>query len=304
MQYLQSYNLYLNTIIKPMDFHRFFSLLLLTSTLFQSIVSGQKLVLRCSMYEHYSSDDPYETNLNALLSHLKNETPTAGFVAASKGEGQNQTYGLALCRGDLASTDCGSCIAQAIHDMFEDCPYNKDVMIWHEDCTVGYSKEHNNSGIKIDDTMLCFKSQNDVGVPNPKVFIKKTQEFLSQITQKEELGSNNYASGKVKIDEYNMVYGYAQCNRDLSSKECSDCLERSLDYAKECGRGKEGVRVYSGICRLRYDMYPFLNDEYYYTPPIRDVKSPHPQPGDGSALEPGSIIGIGLVSLFIAHYVI
>ncbi|KAJ7948187.1 cysteine-rich repeat secretory protein 38-like [Quillaja saponaria] len=35
-----------------------------------------------------------------------NFAPSTGFSMGSKGEGQNRTVGLALCRGDVSATNC------------------------------------------------------------------------------------------------------------------------------------------------------------------------------------------------------
>ncbi|XP_061350549.1 cysteine-rich repeat secretory protein 38-like [Gastrolobium bilobum] len=262
------------------------------------------------MSENYSCKDPYETSLNALLSYLKNEAPSTGFAVGSKGEGENRTHGLALCRGDLSPMDCSNCVEQAINDMLKDCPYNKVAMILHEDCTVEYSNE-DYFGQTMHNSMLCLTSTNNVSDPSPEWFDQKTQEFLSIISQEAVLDPNLYATGKSEIDEYSTIYGYAQCNRDLSRMDCNECLNDSLAYLKACDEKKEGVRVYSGICRVRYEIYPFLHDEHSSTPPptsspTPDANSPYPAPEDGSAhgLETGIFIFIGLLSLFSTHCVI
>lgn len=261
----------------------------------------------CSMSANYSINDPYETSLTALLSYLDNEAPSTGFAMGSKGEGLNQTHGLALCRGDLSPTDCGDCVYHAINDMIIECPYNKGAMILHETCTVRYSNQ-NFLGQTVDNTMLCQTSQNNVNDVTPE-FDQKTQEFLNQISLEALLHPNMYKAGKLEIDMHSTVYGYAQCSRDLSLMQCNECLTDSLAYLEECGQEKEGASVYSGNCRVRYEIFPFLNDEYSSTPtptpsPIpADAMSPYPDlESSAHCLELGAHIVIGLLSLFLIHY--
>jgi len=44
---------------------------------------------------NFTSNDPYEANLNELMNYLTYETPPSGFGLSSRGHGLHRTYGLA-----------------------------------------------------------------------------------------------------------------------------------------------------------------------------------------------------------------
>ncbi|KAJ6860125.1 hypothetical protein NC651_036464 [Populus alba x Populus x berolinensis] len=54
----------------------------------------------CSSPENFTANGPYESNLNKLTSYLYYKAPPTGFGEGSRGHTPDQTYGLALCRGD------------------------------------------------------------------------------------------------------------------------------------------------------------------------------------------------------------
>lgn len=267
----------------------------------------------CLNSGNYAINDPYDTNLNELLSYLTQEAPTNGFTMASKGEGENRTHGLALCRGDLSPADCRSCVINASNDILTFCSYNKGAMIIYENCTVRYSNE-DFFGETTNNIMLCFKSQNNVNVdvdPNiAMLFSQRIQEFLSKVSEEAVLNPKMYASGKSEIDEINTAYGLAQCSRDLSRVDCKKCLNESVAFValSECGQEREGVRVYSEVCRVRYELKPFLNDKPLplpLSPPTTsDAISPQPVPiASSHCLDAARILLLmGLLLHLLSHY--
>ncbi|KAK7858494.1 cysteine-rich repeat secretory protein 38 [Quercus suber] len=66
---------------------------------------SQPLYNICSSSENFTTNDQYESNLRKLLGNL-NYQASLGFGLGSVGWYPYQTYGLALCRGDVATTDC------------------------------------------------------------------------------------------------------------------------------------------------------------------------------------------------------
>ncbi|KAL3567560.1 hypothetical protein D5086_030211 [Populus alba] len=67
----------------------------------------------CSSPENFTANGPYESNLNKLTSYLYYKAPPTGFGKGSRGHTPDQTYGLALCRGDVSTSDCKTCVVEA-----------------------------------------------------------------------------------------------------------------------------------------------------------------------------------------------
>ncbi|KAE9593052.1 putative Gnk2-like domain-containing protein [Lupinus albus] len=287
---------------------KFFSLLLLAFSFFHYPTSGEDLMHGCSHSGNYTTNDPYYTNLEELFSYLTNEAPTNGFTMASKGEGENRTHGLALCRGDLSPTDCKNCVVHASNDILTFCPNNKGGIVMHENCTVRYSN-HDFFDETMNNVLLCIQSSKNVNGSDPIIviqFSQRIQDFLSKVTEEAVLNPKMYASGKSEIDEFHTAYGLAQCSRDLSRLACNKCLTQSVAFVAhpDCGEGKEGVKVYSEICRVRYELKPFVNDKHIPLPPTSyDAISPQPQPVASSHCLDASVVIVvmGFLSQLLSY---
>ncbi|GMY35031.1 cysteine-rich repeat secretory protein 38-like [Fagus crenata] len=127
--------------------HFTFSIYLLTFALFlQTIFGANPLFHFCSSSKNFTTNDPYETNLKKLLGNLYYQTPSQGFGLGSVGSYPYQTYGLALCRGDVAATDCKTCVNEASNEIHKRCPYNKECVgmmgeVWDLLHVVNYGKQ-------------------------------------------------------------------------------------------------------------------------------------------------------------------
>ncbi|KAI8009927.1 Cysteine-rich repeat secretory protein 38 [Camellia lanceoleosa] len=116
------------------------SLYLLSFTLLIEIVIGVNPLFHfCSSPENFTANSPYESNLNKLMSYLYLKTPPTGFGVGSVGQYHDIANGLSLCRGDVNSTDCAACVAEASSEIRKRCPYNKGSVIWYDNCLVKYS---------------------------------------------------------------------------------------------------------------------------------------------------------------------
>ncbi|KAE9457798.1 hypothetical protein C3L33_10314, partial [Rhododendron williamsianum] len=103
--------------------------LLSFSLLLQLALATNPLWHFCSSSENFTSNSPYEMNLNKLMSYLYSTTPITGFGSGSLGLSQNQAYGLVLCRGDVKMTDCQACVAEAETEIRKRCQFNKGAVI-------------------------------------------------------------------------------------------------------------------------------------------------------------------------------
>ncbi|MED6108054.1 hypothetical protein PIB30_020002 [Stylosanthes scabra] len=272
-----------------------------------SFSSEEDLTHLCLDSGNYTTNDPYDKNLRELLIYLTSEAPTNGFAMASKGQGNTRTHGLASCRGDLSPHDCWSCVVRASGDMLALCPNNKAATMLSENCTIRYSNED-----FFGQTMTNTSSSSSrTTMKNATAFGQKVQEFLTQLSEEAALQTRMYASGMSELDEFQTMYGLAQCSRDLSTIDCIKCLNESLSYVElpECGKEREGVRVYSESCRVRYEVYPFLNDHSHYPihllPPSgvpHDGVSPNPAPTSSShkGFEASTLIGLSSSVLLFA----
>ncbi|KAG5545499.1 hypothetical protein RHGRI_017858 [Rhododendron griersonianum] len=230
--------------------------LLSFSLLLQLALATNPLYHFCSSSENFIPNSPYETNLNKLMGYLYSKTPITGFGSGSLGLSQNQAYGLALCRGDVKTTDCLACVAEAGTEIRKRCQLNKGAVIWYDYCMLKYS---NLDFIGKIDNQNKFSMLNVRNVSDPLYFNEKVKELLGKLAEEAYVSSKMFATGEKEIKESNKLYGLVQCTRDLSSADCKKCIDGAIGNLPRCCDGKEGGRVVGGSCNVRYEIYPFVN---------------------------------------------
>ncbi|KAG4972081.1 hypothetical protein JHK82_037750 [Glycine max] len=231
--------------------------LLIFALVFQTCFGANPLYHFCSSSQNFKANSPYESNLKTLINSLIYRTPSTGFGVGSVGQYQNEkAYGLALCRGDVSSSECKTCVSDATKEILSRCPYNKGGIIWYDNCMLKYL-DTDFFG-KIDNTNK-FSLLNVRNVSDPAMFNYMTKELLSLLAYRASLSPKMYASGELKIGgESKDIYGLTQCTRDLSSSDCNKCLDDAISQLPNCCDGKEGGRVVAGSCNIRYEIYPFV----------------------------------------------
>ncbi|XP_041025978.1 cysteine-rich repeat secretory protein 38-like [Juglans microcarpa x Juglans regia] len=231
--------------------------LLTVALLLQTIFGASPLYHVCSSSQNFTSNGPYESNLKKLLSYLHYKTPPPGFGLGSVGKfDQYQIHGLALCRGDVNSTECKTCVNEASNEIHKRCPYNEGAVIWYDNCLLKYSNKDFFGQIDNESRFYLLNVRN---VSEPEVFNQKARDLLSQLAKEASVVPKMYAVGEVELGEWTKLYGYAQCTRDLSSMNCFKCLEDAIGELPSCCDGKEGGRVVGGSCNIRYEIYPFFS---------------------------------------------
>ncbi|KAF7823108.1 cysteine-rich repeat secretory protein 38-like [Senna tora] len=237
------------------------SLLLSFAFLLQTSFGSDPLFHFCSNSGNFTTHSPYESNLKSLITFLSYTTPPTGFATGSVGQNQNQkAYGLSLCRGDVSSSDCKTCVAEATPEIRKRCPYNKGAIIWYDNCLFKYL-DADFAG-HIDETNR-FYMWNLRNVSDAATFNYKTKELLSQLAKEASEKPKMFATGEMKklgASNNYTLYGLTQCTRDLSSVDCKKCLDDAISELPNCCDGKEGGRVVGGSCNFRYEIYPFVKE--------------------------------------------
>uniref|UniRef100_A0A1J3K967 Cysteine-rich repeat secretory protein 38 n=1 Tax=Noccaea caerulescens TaxID=107243 RepID=A0A1J3K967_NOCCA len=231
-------------------------LLLIHSVLSQS-QDNAFLYHKCSDIEgSFTSNSPYESNLDSLFRHLSSRVPSTGFATSSAGKTPDKVNGLSLCRGDASSSDCGSCLATAVPEIRQRCPNNKAGIIWYDNCFVKYSSTDFFGKIDYENKFYLYNVRN---VSDPASFNAQTRALLTDLRKKATAGGNRklYATGEQSFGE-KKLYGLVQCTRDLRSETCKACLDGIIGEIPNCCDGKEGGRVVGGSCNFRYEIYPFV----------------------------------------------
>lgn len=225
----------------------------------------------------YTNGSAFQRNLNQVLESLVRSVSTSGFSTSSVDEGQNShstVYGLAQCVGDLNSSDCKQCVANAKTRITSGTPgegCNKtSASILLDGCFLRY---HNHSfyGDYSDSVAKGVVACSHVENSQPE-FTITIRAMLQKVLYKAANSSNLFAAeeGVAPYNSTEHIYSLAQCWRDLSTRDCEACLRFALSQIyNNCTAGALGSRFVSLNCYLRSEVYAFFN---------APILSPSPSP--------------------------
>ena len=76
-----------------------------------------------------------------------------------------------------------------------------------------------------------------------------------------------FATRQANFTSLQRLYGLAQCTQDLSEDDCNRCLRIAISNLPTCCTGKQGGRVLTPTCNVRYELYPFYRELATAPPP-------------------------------------
>lgn len=227
-----------------------------------------------------------QANLNNLLADLKSSAVPTGFYNTTLGKIPDQIYGLALCRGDLATPgpDCSGCLDAAASGIAGDCANKTEGIIWKEKCLVRYSNK-NFFGV-VDDyvQILCNLDQISEDVHDATV------AMASRL-----IGVAANSSSMFAANDSQSRYVLLQCTRDLSSGNCKSCLERGMNHVTNKCKQTKGWRYLSGSCTIRYEVYSFFNTSVIASGTPGTQQAPT---GEGGKLSKSKVVAVSAATIF------
>ncbi|KAI3965680.1 hypothetical protein MKX01_010637 [Papaver californicum] len=234
---------------------------------------------------NYTSNSSFENNLKLLLNSLPSNTSlSGGFYNTSIGisddddenDGTNYVYGLSLCRGDLNEEDCLNCVKDASNRILDACPNRLFATLFYEICHVRYSNENLFSkmvyaakkyptpggiNLKNDTTSNSWNSTKQ-SILDPKIYSSILDNLIDETVSDDATSDPSgkmFTTKEANLDSTrSKLYGLGQCTRDLSKKDCHQCLTQAQGDIGTA-EGYEGGFVVDNSCNLRYEMYPFYH---------------------------------------------
>ncbi|KAL3740621.1 hypothetical protein ACJRO7_021829 [Eucalyptus globulus] len=223
----------------------------------------------------FTPKSTYQTNLNTLLSSLSSvaATDADGFANATTGKNPlDCAYGLFLCRGDIAATACGDCVANASKEILSNCPKEKDSIIWYAECMLRYS---NHNIFSVEQDAPAFVLMNVVNISSPSSFAQLLKDTTDELVERaaSDGSGKRFAVKDADISSSKRLYTLAQCTPDLTSAECKACLQGAI---KNLPIDKEGGRVLAPSCN-RFELYQFYNETVFHgAPALAPTLAPPP----------------------------
>ncbi|XP_034697796.1 cysteine-rich receptor-like protein kinase 10 [Vitis riparia] len=270
--------------------------LLFLISIFSLIVfaSGQLSYLYSSCGSE-TPDGDYKTNLTSLLDSQPSKASTYTFY----NDTLNQIYSLYLCRGDVNATTCQSCVKTAGQEIQEQCQYNKTAIIWYDECMLRYSNEDFIGTMNTSPGFLMYNVNNrtdsgerDVGALSLMDQLRGETPYSELMFQTDERPSTDNASL--------ILYGLAQCTRDINTTSCYNCLFDLSSMIQECCQEKVGWRALGPNCNIRYERYRFYADPASPAPaqlPPPPPPTAEPPPPDNPGGEGNNTIKIAIITV-------
>jgi Salt stress response/antifungal len=190
--------------------------------------------------------------ISALASSLTTQSASSKFykttssASSSSGGGGGAVFGLFQCRGDLSPSDCSSCVSQAFPMWSQLCGLTAAAArVQLTGCLALYEIQ---GFPQVSGTQLLYKTCGSGGGGGD--FEVRRDTAFAQLESGIGGGVGFYAT------QFQSVYAMAQCEGDLSSGDCAECINQAVQKSEvECGGASSG-QVYLDKCYISYNYYP------------------------------------------------
>ncbi|KAH9309037.1 hypothetical protein KI387_036948, partial [Taxus chinensis] len=203
--------------------------------------------------EEYNQGSAYESNLNALLDSIVSQgayfyNGSVG-VGESVGEGNSAAYGVFQCRGDLSNEECVKCKQSIVAQATSLCGSTVAARVQLRGCYLRY--ENSDFLGTPEQQHLVYKACSPETTTEPGFFYRRDNVLTG--LEEGSFSGNNFrvtSSGDSKAGP--PVYGYAQCEGDLSWTECADCVFKAATDVKDICAASVAGQVYLQKCYVTY----------------------------------------------------
>ncbi|XP_014512474.1 putative receptor-like protein kinase At4g00960 isoform X1 [Vigna radiata var. radiata] len=228
---------------------------------FVSVATAQKHV--CDNGNgNYTANSTYSSNLNTLLSTLSSNTQiNYGFYNFSYGQNSDIANAIGLCRGDVESERCRSCLKNSTLDIQHRCPNQKNAILWSDLCMLRYSNETIFHKMETSPGYYWWNLENVTELNQFSQVLGNLMKRLRGIAASGDSRRKYAAAENATGLNFQTIYGAVQCTPDLSQQECNQCLEGAISEIPNCCDDKVGGRVLRPSCNLRFETYRFYGTE-------------------------------------------
>lgn len=182
-----------------------------------------------------------------LASALGAQSSSAKFYKTSSAGSSNSVFGLFQCRGDLSGSDCAACVSRATSSWHDVCGASVAARVQLAGCLALYEV----SGFpQVSGVQMLFKTCGTGSGGGGDFEMRRDTAFAALE------GGVATSSGGFVATSYQAVYAMAQCEGDLSTGDCSQCVTQAVQHVEvECGGAPSG-QVYLDKCYISYSYYP------------------------------------------------
>ncbi|XP_060671710.1 cysteine-rich receptor-like protein kinase 10 isoform X2 [Ziziphus jujuba] len=231
---------------------------------------------------NYTANSTYHANLNTLLTSLFSNEPDingyGAFQSSSHGRNPDKAYAIGLCRGDVEPDVCRRCLTNSTNLLTKLCPNQKEAIGWYDQCMLRYSNRSIYGIKETDPAFFIWNTQN--ASSDVDAFQRDVQSLFEDLSSRAVAGGSlrKFAAGsRIAANNFQTIYGIAQCTPDLSDVDCNDCLNTGVNGLTQYCKGSRAATLFMPICRVAYDLQLFYDAAAVSPPPPpTPILSPSP----------------------------
>ncbi|VVB11967.1 unnamed protein product [Arabis nemorensis] len=249
-----------------------------------------------------SRNTTYFSNLHTLLTSLSTNPAffVMGYRNLAKGQNPDRVFGLYLCKGNLSTEVCRHCVVYAREDALSRCPGGKEFLIQYDECMLGYADRDIFMDTGTTPQIITWNTQN-VPTDQSDQFDDAVRSLIKKCAEEAANSTRMFAVKKSVFTSSRTLYAYVQCIPDLSSQDCSSCVQQSIS---RLNFSSVGGRFIFPSCNSRYEVYPFYNETVVTNvlpPPVSPALLPPGKGGNSTVIIIAIVVPV-LVSflLFVA----
>lgn len=201
----------------------------------------------CADQKFQDPSGVYLQNLKNLMQDLVSQSSQRTFSTAASGEDPNAINGLYQCRGDLSTSQCYSCVSKIPKISDKVCGKAVAARVQLSGCYLRYEI----SGFKqVPETEFLYKVCGSSSSGRTE-FEKRRETAFNMAEEGVKSGSSLFYTG-----DYQSVYVLAQCQGDMGTANCGDCVKTAFETVKnDCG-DSVSAQLYLHKCYISYSYYP------------------------------------------------
>ncbi|TYI19608.1 hypothetical protein ES332_A07G176200v1 [Gossypium tomentosum] len=189
----------------------------------------------------------YLQNLKNLMQDLVSQSSQRTFSTAASGEDPNAINGLYQCRGDLSTSQCYSCVSKIPKISDKVCGKAVAARVQLSGCYLRYEI----SGFKqVPETEFLYKVCGSSSSGRTE-FEKRRETAFNMAEEGVKSGSSLFYTG-----DYQSVYVLAQCQGDMGTANCGDCVKTAFETVKNYCGDSVSAQLYLHKCYISYSYYP------------------------------------------------
>lgn len=207
----------------------------------------------------------YKSNLIYLAETLIANATEVHSATGTAGTGPDKVYGAVLCRGDSDGSNCHKRLTKALDAAINSKAgdsyslQNKKNVTYYCDqyqAQISFTDQDFLSSFSNAPECAVNTNLNAVTAAVAEHFEDLVTKLMRALADAVASRAERYAVGRVWFEETDqMVYGLAQCMRDMPYERCVACMDGIiLDRRSKISTGQMGAAILGVWCTLRYEM--------------------------------------------------